>query len=120
MNQRTKGLIHLIAKGILTVVVLFSVILYFTKYEDIALEFSNFPYPVYLIYPLAVAKILGLIALWFKVPLNLREWAYAGFFYNFLLAITAHLQIQDGEQFPAIIAMLLLLTTYFTRQLVLE
>ena len=82
----------------------------------VAQTFTNLGYPTYIIYPLAVAKILGLIAIWTNMSPKLKEWAYAGFFFDFVLALTAHLQAQDGEFLPALIAIVLLFLSYYFDQ----
>jgi len=65
-----------------------------------------------LLYPLAIAKVLGLIAIWTKRPNTLRELAYAGFFFDFLLAAMAHFMVNDGEHIPALVAIILLLVSH--------
>ena len=59
-----------------------------------------------------MAKILGVIAILSKQSRLLKEWAYAGFFFDFLLAISAHLNAGDGEFPLAVIALVLLLVSY--------
>ena len=43
----------------------------------------------------------------------LREWAYAGLFFDFVLAFLAHWNISDGEFAPSLVAMALLGLSYF-------
>ena len=74
--------------------------------------YTKLGYPTYIICPLAVAKILGLIAIWTKKSQTLKEWAYAGFFFDFLLASAAHIAIGDGEFAPLLVAIVLLLISY--------
>lgn len=88
--------------------------MYFVKYAFVAKTFTKLGYPTYIIYPLAILKILGLIAIWTKKSQTLKEWAYAGFFFDLVLAITAHIAAQDGEFAPAIVALVLLLMSYFS------
>ena len=57
--------------------------------------FSHLGFPIWLIYPLAIAKILGIIAVLSRQSKLLTEWAYAGFFFDAVLALSAH-QIVDG------------------------
>ena len=105
-------IIFYVATGLLTLIMLFSVSMYFFKHDDVAQMFTNFGYPSYIIYPYAVAKLFGLFALWnpnFKV---LKEWAYAGFFFAFILAFFAHVMIDDGEQMAALVAFILLIISY--------
>ncbi|TNE51056.1 MAG: DoxX family protein [Deltaproteobacteria bacterium] len=85
-------------------------------YAFVAKTFTKLGYPTYIIYPLAVVKILGLIAIWTKKSQRLKEWAYAGFFFDLVLAISAHIAVQDGEFAPAVVALVLLLTSYFSEQ----
>ena len=91
---------------------LFSVSMYFFKHDTIKQAFISFGYPTYIIYPYAIAKLLGLIALWIPGYKTLKEWAYAGFFYAFILAFFAHLMIGDGEQSGALMAFILLIISY--------
>jgi hypothetical protein len=72
-------------------------------------------YPIYIIYPLGAAKFSGvLVILFFNHLRSLKEWAYAAFFFNFVLAFFAHFLVSDGSHFGAFIAIILLLTSYFT------
>ena len=105
-------IIFYIATGLLTALMLFSVSMYFFKHEDVSKMFINFGYPTYIIYPYAVVKLLGLVALWMPNFKVIKEWAYAGFFFAFILAFFAHFMIGDGEQGGAVIALILLITSY--------
>jgi hypothetical protein len=86
--------------------------MYFFNHQEVAVLFTSFGYPTYIIYPYAVAKLLGLFALWFVARRVIKEWAYAGFFFAFILAFFAHFMVGDGEQMGAIIAMVLLIVSY--------
>ena len=107
---------YYIATGLLTLLMLFSAGMYFFNHEEVAKLFTNFGYPTYIIYPYAILKISGIIVIWFAGNRGLKEWAYSGFFFAFLLAFFAHVMINDGEQGGAIVAMILLLTSYFTNK----
>lgn len=101
--------------GLLTALMVMSVSMYVLNYQDIAQAFSKLGYPAYLIYPLATAKILGLVAVWTNVIPRLAALAYAGFFYNFLLAAGAHIAIGDGQVGGALMALLFLGVSYWSR-----
>ncbi|MEL6917104.1 MAG: DoxX family protein, partial [Bacteroidota bacterium] len=59
-------------------------------------------------------KILGLLAIWGNFSKWLREWAYAGFFFNTVLAFFAH-YISDGRDFELVlVAIAAVLVSYFT------
>jgi len=112
MNQKRNRIIYFIATGLLTALMVMSAGMYFFNHEMVAETFSKLGYPTYIIYPLAIAKILGLIAIWAKKSNALKEWAYSGFFFDFVLALSAHLFAQDGEFVPALVAIILLIVSY--------
>ncbi|MGY0408728.1 MAG: DoxX family protein [Polaribacter sp.] len=111
--MKTNKVVYYISTGLLTLLMLFSVGMYVFNHEEVAGMFSKFGYPSYIIYPLAVAKILGLIAIWFINNKSLKEWAYAGFFFDFVLAFFAHYMVKDGGQTMALVAIILVLVSYF-------
>lgn len=114
-------IIYYIATGLLTLLILFSAGMYFFSHAEVSDMFANFGYPTYIIYPYAVAKILGLITIWFIDNKTLKEWAYAGFFFGFILAFFAHYMIGDGEQVGALLALVLLITSYvFRKRIILK
>lgn len=88
-------------------------IFYIVFYEKLVIYFESYGYPIYLIYPLAIAKIVGSLVILFYNKLWLKELAYAGFFFNFILAFFAHVMISEFDPFPTIF-MILLLISYFT------
>ena len=88
-------------------------VLYFVYYDTLVMYFERYAYPTYLIYPLAVAKIVGALVILYNKNRLLKELAYAGFFFNFILAFFAHYMINEFDPFPTI-SMLLLLISYFT------
>ena len=114
MNYKTNNIIYWITTGLLTGLMLMSAGMYLFNNDVIRVAFTKLGYPTYLIYPLAALKILGLVAIWTNKSKTLKEWAYAGFFFNFVLALAAHLYVKDGEFAPALVAILLLVTSYFS------
>ncbi len=109
-----KKILFWVSTGFLTLIMLFSVYNYFFNNELIVGFFENMGYPVYLIYPLAIAKVLGLVAVWGNFSRSLKEWAYAGFFFNVVLAFFAHYMVSDGEHLGAAIATIAVLISYLT------
>jgi hypothetical protein len=107
-------LIYWISTGLLSALAVMSAGMYIFNNAEISKLFEGLGYPIYIIYPLAIAKILGVIAIWASKNKSLKEWAYAGFFFDFLLAFSAHIMANDGEFAGALIAMVLLLTSYFS------
>jgi len=111
--MKAKQIIFYAVTVILTAIMFFSVYNYFFNHGMIAGFFVNMGYPTYLIYPLAIAKILGLIAIWGNFSRWLKEWAYAGFFFDTLLAFFAHYMVNDGQHSFATIAFIAVLISYF-------
>lgn len=105
-------IIFYVATGLLTLLMFFSAGMYFFNHAEVAKMFTALGYPTYIIYPYAIAKILGLVAVWFFRGKFINEWAYAGFFFAFILAFFAHFMIGDGEQTGAAIAMVLVIVSY--------
>lgn len=103
-----------VSTGLLSLMLLMSSGMYVFNNEAIQGMFEGFGYPTYLIYPLVVAKVSAVVVLLSHKQSRLKEWAYAALFFEFILAFFAHVMISDGEQMGAIIAMTLLLISYFT------
>lgn len=112
--MKTTKIINWISTGLLTLMMLMSAGMYIFNHGEMSVSFLALGFPVYVIYPLALAKILGLVAVWSNLSKTLKEWAYAGFFFNFSLAVSAHLMANDGEFAGAAMALVLLFTSYFS------
>lgn len=112
--MKLKKIAFWLSTGLLTAFMLFSVYNYFFNHEAIAGFFESMGYPTYIIYPLGIAKLLGLVAIWGNFSKWLKEWAYAGFSFNFTLAFFAHYMISDGSHWGAAMALVFVLTSYFT------
>jgi hypothetical protein len=110
--MKINKIIYYVSTGLLTLLMLFSAGMYFFNHEEVVGMFANFGYPTYIIYPYAVAKLLGLSAIWFIGNKTLKEWAYAGFFFGIILAFFAHVMIGDGEQMGALMGIIFLVVSY--------
>jgi hypothetical protein len=86
--------------------------MYCFKYEDISKAFLSFAYPVYIIYPYAILKLLGLIAVWSLKFKTLKECTYAGYFYAFVLVFFTNDMIGEGQQGTAVVALIALIVSY--------
>ena len=106
-------IVYWIATGLLCALMLFAAFNYIFKHELIVDVFNRLGFPAYIIYPLAALKVLGIAAILTKWSPTLKEWAYAGFFFNFILAMSAHINAGDGIQFlPAFVCLVLLIVSY--------
>jgi hypothetical protein len=111
MENKDK-IVYWIATGLLSAMMLMSAGMYIFNNAMVSELFQSLGYPVYIIYPFAVAKILGILVILTKKSTFLKELAYAGFFYDFLLAFSAHINAGDGGYVPSIVAMTLLIISY--------
>ena len=71
-------------------------------------------YPDSLVYPLAFAKIAGIIAIITYKSKLLSEWAYAGFFFVSIFALAAHVCSNVGHFAPSLLAVTLIIISYVT------
>ncbi len=76
--------------------------------------FKHYGYPTYLLPFLGVARILGLIAIFTPGFARLKEWAYAGFVFDVVLAIYSGLAVGDPvvTLIPATAALLFTMGSY--------
>jgi len=90
----------------LTMVLLFSYSIYLNifKYDQVEQFYGLLGFPSWLIYPSAILKVLGLLAILTRKSSLLKEWAYAGFFFDTILAFSAHQMADDGNGSAAFIA----------------
>lgn len=114
ISAKSKTVLYWLFTVICCGIMAFSAIMYFTKYEMVVSFFKQLGYPSYLIYPLATAKVLGIIAIVSNLNKWIKEWAYAGFFFDGVLAAAAHISNKDGGHIMAIALMLaVVLSRYF-------
>jgi len=110
-NKRNRN-IYWTVTGLISALMLMSAGMYIFNNTMVTDTFIKLGYPSYIIYPLAVLKILGIVAILTKKSKMLKEWAYAGFFFDFVLAFFAHIAVNDGGYMPSFVAIILLLTSY--------
>lgn len=110
--KKLDRIIYWIATGLLSALMLLSAGMYIFNHEEIVITFENLGHPGHVIYPLAFLKLSGIIVLIAGKNKTLREWAYAGFFFNFVLAIAAHVNAGDGEFAGGVMALVFLAASY--------
>lgn len=111
--KKSDWLVYRITTGLFTLLIAMGSTMYFVQYDMVSESFIKLGFPTFIIYPLAVAKILGLVAIWTNKSKMLKEWAYAGFVFDLILAAGAHINIHDGEHWPALIGLILVVISYF-------
>src|SRR5215831_16054639 len=98
-TPRGKGMVV----GFWVATALFTLQLGFTAYAQlrlpqVAAAFSHLGFPDYFRIDLSWAKLAGIALLLVPVPARLKEWAYAGFFFDLAAAVAAHISVGDGLQ----------------------
>jgi hypothetical protein len=93
------------ATAIMSLVYLFSASMYVFNHDWVVDNYMALGFPTWLIYPSATYKTLGVLAILSRRSPLLTEWAYAGFFFNGALAVTAHVMVGDGEWPMSLIAL---------------
>ena len=94
--MKIQKIIYWIATIALSVIMLYSSQMYFFKTEMIEGFFKSFNYPTYIVIPLAILKVLGVVMVLWRKSAWLTEWAYAGFFFDVVLATAAHYHAGHG------------------------
>ena len=111
-------IIYRIVTGLFSLMLLVGAITYFVRYEMTAEMFTSLGVPTEIIYPFAVAKILGIIAIWFFKNPMIKKLAYLGFALDLVCAIIAHLNAGDGGAIgPAIPLVLLIISYWYFRKI---
>lgn len=109
----TKKIIYWLTTAVLCGIMLYSAQMYFRNTEMVKGFFENLNYPTYFVIPLAILKVVGVVmVLWRKSPW-LTEWAYAGFFFDLVLATAAHHYAGHGILGFSLYALLALFPSYF-------
>ena len=109
-----------IVTGLLCLMMLASAAVEIFMFGESAKFVGQLGFPHYIAYVLPITKILGVVAILTKYSKTLKEWAYAGFFFDFVLAALAHYFSGVPSPIPAIVAIVLLLTSYFLDKKIYE
>ncbi len=85
--------------------------------EGLVKGITDLGYPAYILWILGPWKVLGAIALAVPGKARLKEWAYAGFFFDFTGAFASHLLHGDGADMvvPALVLTAVLVGSYKLR-----
>jgi uncharacterized membrane protein YphA (DoxX/SURF4 family) len=116
--MKIQGIIYWTATVLLSALFLYSGIMYLTNISVIQGYYQDFNYPTHLVIPLAIAKIIAVIIILWRKNQWLMEWAYAGLFFDMLLACMAHYYAEDPEITLPLAGIIVLLISYFFGKLV--
>ena len=87
------------------------------KTDDEVNRMTHLGFPVYTLTLLGLLKLLGVVAVLIpKFPV-LKEWAYAGFFFNLVGALYSHIVLSDpiNELIPALLLLTLTSVSWYFR-----
>lgn len=116
MNIKKLKLRYYFSLTVFSIIMFASTIKYFVEYDQMSAEFVELGYNTLIVIPLAIIKIPGLIAVWYRKNRIFYEWANAGFFYVLLLGFTAHTSISDGRWPISFTCIIALMIAYFTEK----
>jgi hypothetical protein len=94
--SKANKIIYWIATIWLSLGMISTAVVQLLKTKDEVSLMTQLGYPIYFLTLLGVWKILGVIAVLIPKSPQLKEWAYAGFFFAMSGAIFSHLVIKDG------------------------
>lgn len=102
-----------IVTGIVCLMMVASAVFEVVAFDESVKMLNDLGFPKFIAYVLPVTKFLGAIAILTNYSKTLKEWAYAGFFFDFVLAALAHYFSGVPSPIAAIVLLVLLMTSYF-------
>ncbi|HTI12228.1 MAG TPA: DoxX family protein [Puia sp.] len=114
--MKTTKILYWVFTILLIVMMLFSAISSFIPNPQGAEFAKHIGFPLYIFKFLAVAKILGVIAILVPGNPRLKEWAYAGFTFDLTGAVFSGLAVGDPivVWIPVIVGLLFIFGSYIT------
>ncbi len=97
--RSTSGTVRLywIAIGLFTLLFVSSIALTFGDLEGSYASYARLGFPAWSVYFNGFAKIFGLVALLTNKSRTLKDFAFAGFLYDLLLALSAHSVLREPD-----------------------
>ena len=113
MNDKTVRYVYWIATGLVGLVYLGGAGFYISSYDMVVGMYREvLGYPTYIIWPLAILKIIGAVIILWRPSAMLADWAYAAMFWHLVLAFGAHVGAGDPGWPPAVVAWVLLIVSW--------
>ncbi len=95
MATKSEKVLYWSATGYMLLLMMMSVVSYHINHDGMAMMFVAFGYPAYLVYPLAYLKLIGVIVVITNRYNNLKEWVYATYYINMILAFVVHVVAEN-------------------------
>ncbi|TCI84912.1 DoxX family protein [Tenacibaculum sp. M341] len=105
-------IIYWVSTILLCLLFIMGAMMYIFNYPRAEGFFISLGFPTWIIYPLAVLKIIAPVVILTRVSLFLKELAYAGFLFDAVLAFFAHLMVLDGEYLFSVLATILTIVSW--------
>ncbi len=116
--MKTKQTVYWITTIFLCLLMLYSAQMYVTKTEMVKGFFENLNYPTYFVIPLAILKVFGVAIILWRKSKWLTEWAYAGFFFDLVLATAAHHFAGQGIIGLSLYGLIAIFPSYFLGKII--
>ena len=115
--MKRTNLIYWIVTGLFAAFMLFSSIPDVILSEEAKTFMNGLGYPDYFTRFIGVVKVLGVIAILVPGYPRIKEWAYAGFFFNMFGAVYSHLASgsEPKELFGPILLLVLIVVSWYFR-----
>jgi hypothetical protein len=111
-----RSITYWVSTGIIAAMMIFAGVLYLSGSSQTVSEIARLGYPPHLRILLGIAKLCGALVLMAPGFRMLKEWAYAGFTFAWIVACIAHAAAGDGaKSFVPFGLLVLLAVSYFTR-----
>lgn len=110
--MKTQRIIYWITTIGICAIMLYSAQMYFRNTEMVEGFFESLNYPTYIVIPLAILKVCAVVMILWRCSSWLTEWAYAGVFFDVVLATAAHYKA-DQDITLTLVALVLVLASYF-------
>ncbi len=108
--------VYWIATGLVALVYMGAATFYISSHDLVAGMYREvLGYPTYIIWPLAILKIVGAVVVLWRPSAMLADWAYAAMFWHLVLAFGgAHVGAGDPGWPPALATWVLLIASWMT------
>ena len=108
--MKKNKIIYWVSTLIIVIVMLLGGVVDILQPDDFASNVSALGYPLYFFVLLGVCKVIGALLLVIpKVPLKLKELAYAGFLFDLVFAALSHIAIGETTEIAAPVLFLVVL-----------
>lgn len=115
MNDKTAKWIYWISTGLVALVYFGGAGFYIFAHDTVVGMYENLlHYPSYIIWPLAILKLVGAVVILWRPNAMITDWAYGAMFWHLLLAASAHISVGDPGWPPAVVTAVALVASWLT------